>query len=93
MLLTLAFGAHRGVDAEQQRPEAGRLGAGDRLFDLAPIAPHVQLEPQRRVRLRGYILDRGSSQGGESIRDAGMPGGAGHRQLALVMEHSRRADR
>ena len=61
--------------------QVGETGGG-------PVAPQVELEPQRAALGGvGDRLQRLGRQRGHPVGQASPPGGAGHRELALVVEH------
>ena len=84
-----------GVDGDDDRAVAGRLGAADEALDQLAVVGPVELEPARRAVAAGLgdLLEGEVGGGAGDHRHADRRRGAGGRQLALVVDDLLDADR
>ena len=81
------------VEREHQRAAVGRLGAVDQPLDEVAVAHHVELEPERRLGVRGDVLDRADAHRRQRERDAELLGRARREDLAVGVLHAGQAGR
>src|SRR5207244_1069599 len=77
------------IERQHQRGAAGGSGALDQALDEPAVPHHVQLEPERRLRVRGDVLDRADAHRRQRERNAEALGGASRQDLAVCMLHAR----
>jgi hypothetical protein len=91
----VALAALRQVDGDEQHRAAGVARAADDLLAEAAVAEDVELEPERLLGDRAYVLDRADRHGGKRIDRALVLGGARrqHRRRRRRGRSTRRRDR
>ncbi len=75
------------VEREDERAAARGAGALEQALHEGAVAQHVRLEPERRLRVRGDVLDRADAHHAERERDAELLGGARGEDLAVGVLH------
>ena len=81
------------VEREHQRAALRGLGAVDQALDEVAVAHHVELEPERRLGVRGDVLDRADAHRRQRERDAELLGRARGQDLAVGVLHAGQAGR
>ena len=81
------------VERQDERAAPGRARALEQPLHEGAVAQHVGLEPERRLGVRGDVLDRADAHHAEGERDAELLGRAGREDLSIGMLHARQAGR
>ena len=81
------------VERQHQRAALRGLGAVDQALDEVAVAHHVELEPERRLGVRGDVLDRADAHRRQRERDAEFLGRARRQDFAVGVLHAGQARR
>ena len=79
------------VERQHQRRAAGGLGPVDQVEHEIPVVHHVELEPERLLRVRGDILDRADAHRRQRERNAEFLGRLRRQDFAVGVLHAGKA--
>ena len=92
MLLSFPGRADVCIDGKKEGAEAALTGPLHGPPRVPAVSPHVQLEPKWGVGLSGDLFHGYRREGGDSVRDAGVPRGASYSAFTFVVEKPGRSD-